>query len=146
MKQLLMLGVFFVFIGLGTIVFLWERAREAGQFQDYENSPSAFVILSKGNSPMRIEARVLNPQGNPIRGATVQILNNSGHERETTDSTGRATIRVGERDVQQILLDGRVVLNRENSYLIGYPSAERGLHVLIVKKDLHGVSQSPMGK
>lgn len=79
--------------------------------------------------------------GNPVPGASVDIRNNSGGNVGTCDNNGRTTIKVAERDVEQILLGGQPVLNRPKAYDLGFPSVEQGLRVLIVQKNAPGIPQ-----
>jgi len=121
LKMVLFLGV----AGLIVVGLLWWRARttdRAVQLQDYENSPSAFVVLSKGSSPFLVEVRVIDQDGNPVVGANIDVRNNSGGNVGTTGTNGHANIKVGEREIEQILLAGKPVLNRPNAYALGYPS------------------------
>lgn len=138
MKPPLKLVLFLGVAALIVIGLFWLRARNANrtaQLQDYENSSTAVVVLSKGSSPFLVEVRVIDRDGNPVAGANIDVRNNSGGNAGTTGANGHTSIKVGEREIEQILLGGQPVLNRPSAYALGYPSVEKGLHVLIVKKD-----------
>jgi hypothetical protein len=133
-KLVILLGVAVLIVG----GWLWwrERATTAAiQLQDYEISPSAFVLLTKGSSPLLVEVRVIDQNGFPIVGANVDVRNKSGGNLGITGTNGLASIEVAEWEVEQLLLSGKPVLNRPNAYALGYPSAENGLSVLIIKRN-----------
>ena len=94
---------------------------------------------------MLIEVRVQDMEGEPGAGELVDVRNNSGGNPTTCDRDGHASIKVGERDIEQIVVGGQIVLNRPNAYSVGYPSAEKGLRVLIIKKGRYSpiVNASP---
>jgi len=138
MKSSLRLVLLLCAVGLivaGLVVCRKQIVRNATQLRDYETGPWAFAILSTSGVPFLVEVRVLDSRGNPVPGADVDIRNNSGGNRGSTDVNGRANIKVAEREVLQIFVDGCLVLNRPNADKLGYPSVDRGLSVLIVKKD-----------
>ena len=142
MKSTFKLVLLLCVAGLIVIGLLWWRAwttERTVQLQDYENSSSAFVVFSKGRSALLVEVRVIDLDGNPVAGANIDIRNNSGGNAGTTDTNGHANIKVAEREIDGILLDGQPVLNRPNAYSLGYPSVEKGLCVLIVKRDSSAV-------
>lgn len=133
LKCIFIIGVI-VSIATGLLLLRERSIYRANQLQDYENSSTAFVLLSKGNLPFLVEVRVIDIHGNPVGGASIDIRNNSGGNSGTTSASGEASIKVGEREIEEILLDGQTVVNRPNAYGLGYPSVDNGLCVLIIKK------------
>jgi len=134
---------FFIYI----IIILFFAALYRGyvwykmQFADYESGPIADVYLEIGNSPMNISCRVVDIKGKPLSSVVVDFRNNSGGNPGITNEAGLVQIAVGEKDLEQILVNNIVIMNRPYSYELGYPSVERGLQVKIVIKDLKAVTQ-----
>jgi hypothetical protein len=98
---------------------------------DFEVTPAAIVIMSKGKTPGVIDVQARDSSGTPIPGATVTVWNNSGGNAAVCNSSGVGSISVGEPDVEKIQLNGVTVLDRPNGNGIG---AARGLQVLILMK------------
>ena len=121
-------------IVVALIVLLKWTPELRGQLQEFENSSSAFLIMSQGTKPMLVELRVLDLAGNPVSGVDIDVRNNSGGNKSVSDANGHASIMVGETDVAQILLAGQTVLDRPNASALGYPNVKRGLRVLILRK------------
>ena len=102
-------------IVVALIVLLKWTPELRGQLQEFENSSSAFLIMSQGTKPMLVELRVLDLAGNPVSGVDIDVRNNSGGNKSVSDANGHASIMVGETDVAQILLAGQTVLDRPNA-------------------------------
>ena len=98
----LRLQVITAFVALSVIavgIVWWQASAPVrnSELQDFEVSSSAFVILSKGSTPMLIEVRVQDMEGEPGAGELVDVRNNSGGNPTTCDRDGHASIKVGER-------------------------------------------------
>lgn len=138
MKRLLrcatILGVL-TCVACGVFLLKSRNTAESIQVREFEVSSNAFVVLANGRTPFLVEVRVIDRAGNPVTGAVIDVRNNSGGNAGTTDRDGRVSIELGEREIEQVLLDGQPVVNRPRAYELGYPSVDKGLRVLIIKKD-----------
>ena len=83
---------------------------------------------------MQVDVRVVD-ENSPLAGITVHILNNSGGNSAITDTDGVAKIKVAESEVLVILIDDKAIPKTFFEKLTGYPSADNGLNVKIIKKN-----------
>jgi hypothetical protein len=113
---------------------------------NFENSPSAFVMYSKGGSHSPIKVRVLDMDGNPVPQAVIGIENCSGGNSGKTDSNGEVSIEVGENDIMEIRLDQQTVLKRPNDNFPGDLCVTDCSQILIVKKNLPDISSEKTAK
>jgi hypothetical protein len=80
--------LFFLLSGV-TIYWMWEAFvfEKMAERLNFENSPSAFVIFSKGDSPSTLSVRVLDMKGNPslrnMWGYTAEMVRVDGALAET---------------------------------------------------------------
>ena len=139
-RSVFLLKILFSILIILVVMFIHSiNSWRQQQLQDYENNSSAFVILSKGTTPLTVEVHAQDLTGKPLSGASVDIRNNSGGNAAVCDGDGNASIRVGETDIEQIILGDKLVLNRPKAYELGYPSVEHGICVLIIYKGKNGM-------
>lgn len=100
----------------------------------YEHGRIADITWHEEGNPGVISCTVVDTNGVPIKGLEVAFRNNSGGNSAFTDQTGSTKVHVAERELEQIKLNGVVVLSRPRAYYVNYPSVDRGLTVRIVVK------------
>jgi len=103
-------------------------------FSSEEKGEKADVFLKKGGHPMTVLATITDKAGNPLSSVEVDIRNSSGGNIGMTDSEGITEISVGEREIEKILVNGLIVLNRPYANYLRYPTAENGVKVKIIMK------------
>lgn len=114
------------------LIALLGMAAAAGRYvyvqtRSYENTALASTRWEETSSPMVAEVVVVDRMKRPMPGANVRIVNNSGGNSAVTDASGLARIDLGEREVEQLLVDGAVVVDRPYADTLNNPIVERGL-------------------
>ncbi len=95
----------------------------------------AEVFWVEEGAPMQICCTIVDLQGRGIPFVQIDFRSASGGTLAKTDGAGNVKISLAEREVEQIVLAGEVVLNRPRAYWKGHPTVRNGLLVLIVVKD-----------
>jgi hypothetical protein len=101
-----------------------------------EYSAAADASWRTGGKPMQARIHLRGLDGNPIAGAEVVIMDNSGQQNAVTNNGGDATLDMSEYDVEDLQVNGHSVLAKAGARWWGAPTATDGLDVDIVLKDL----------
>jgi hypothetical protein len=106
---------------------------------NFENSPSAFVIFSKGDSPSTLSVRVLDMKGNPLPQEHVGVHGGNGSGGWSiggdTDTKGEVRLEVRSYSFDSLTLNKEVVLEPSTEKVPRDISLENCSQILIVKKN-----------
>lgn len=91
---------------------------------------------------MTIVCKVVDTSGRPLPAITVDFRNNSGGNRGVTDETGIVSVAVAEQDLEQIVINDIVIMNRPNAYTFHSPSVKDGLQVNVLVKNRTAIGLS----
>ena len=116
---------------LGLVVLGAIGAVYYAHAKSWESSEAAYTSWHNRGTPGEIRVVVRDRAGNPVRGATVSISNNSGGDGgPPTDAAGVTVIRPGEADVEAMWINGHQIIDRPYAYHLGSP--EMGPNGLVV--------------
>lgn len=128
-----MVGGFFVGYLLGWKSHFGVVIRNS-QYDEFENNSHALVLFSRSVKSGGVNVKLQNMNGKPLAGVKVDIRNNSGGNTGVTDDYGMVLIQVSESDIEQVVINNIIVVNRPNAYANGYPNVNECGNILIIKK------------
>ncbi len=132
--------LFFLLSGV-TIYWMWEAFvfEKMAERLNFENSPSAFVIFSKGDSPSTLSVRVLDMKGNPLPQEHVGVHGGNGSGGWSiggdTDTKGEVRLEVRSYSFDSLTLNKEVVLEPSTENTPREIGFENCSQILIVKKN-----------
>lgn len=105
------------------------------QIRPYENNEVASTTWSVSGTPFVFSCVVLDEAGQPVRGARISFLSESGWTATCeSDEDGMVDVRSGESDMQGIMVNGKQIVTRGAADFLGQPNVARGLSVKIILK------------
>lgn len=82
---------------------------------------------------MEVKVRVLNQDGSPVLGASIEIWSPSGYSLGSTDANGVVAVKVSEHTVTHINLNKKEVIIFQTESCIHYPDLhEAGMDMVVV--------------
>jgi hypothetical protein len=111
---------------ISLMLYLQLRAHESSDFAD--------VSWTEGGTPGVVKVTVKDAAGNPVPGASVDVLNNSGGSRGITNASGVTAITPGEAEFGGLSLNNQTIVRRRYAYILGTPSVNQGLIITVIKK------------
>ena len=84
---------------------------------------------------MLINCSIVDTNGRPVPGISVDFGNNSGGNSAISDRSGQLACHMGEMEVDSIRINSTEVMARPHPYVLGYPNVTNGLQVKILLKN-----------
>lgn len=132
--------LFFILSG-ATVYWMWEGFvfEKMAERLNFENSPSAFVMFSKGDSPSTLSVRVLDMKGNPLPQEHVGVHGGNGTYGwdigGDTDTQGEVRLEIRHDYFDSLTLNKEVVLEPSTEKVPRDISLDNCSQILIVKKN-----------